>query len=96
MLIDTHTHLDDARYEPDREAMIARAREAGVDTMITIGCDLATSRSAELLDLPDRGVIAPGRLADLLVVEGDPTQDLSALSKVRMVVKSGEVVFAGR
>ena len=29
MLIDTHTHLDDARYESDREAMIARAREAG-------------------------------------------------------------------
>ncbi len=49
MLIDTHTHLDDARYAPDREAMIARAREAGVDTMITIGCDLATSRSAVAL-----------------------------------------------
>jgi TatD DNase family protein len=49
MLIDTHTHLDDARYEPDREAMIARAREAGVESMITIGCDLATSRSAVAL-----------------------------------------------
>lgn len=49
MLIDTHTHLDDARYESDRDAMIARAREAGVDTMITIGCDLATSRSAVAL-----------------------------------------------
>ncbi|MGZ8422783.1 MAG: TatD family hydrolase [Nitrospira sp.] len=49
MLIDTHTHLDDARYESDREAMIARAREAGVETMITIGCDLATSRSAVAL-----------------------------------------------
>ncbi len=46
MLIDTHTHLDDARYESDREAMIARAREAGVDSMITIGCDLATSQAA--------------------------------------------------
>src|SRR5690349_4032223 len=52
MLIDTHTHLDDARYEPDREAMLARAREAGVDTMITIGCDLVTSRSA--VSLADR------------------------------------------
>jgi TatD DNase family protein len=49
MLIDTHTHLDDARYESDREAMIARAREAGVESMITIGCDLATSRSAVAL-----------------------------------------------
>ncbi|GAB1723653.1 MAG: YchF/TatD family DNA exonuclease [Nitrospira sp. CR1.1] len=49
MLIDTHTHLDDARYNSDRDAMIARAREAGVETMITIGCDLATSRSAVAL-----------------------------------------------
>lgn len=49
MLIDTHTHLDDARYEPDREAMIDRARAAGVETMITIGCDLATSRAAVAL-----------------------------------------------
>jgi len=46
MLIDTHTHLDDARYDADRDEMIARARDAGVETMITIGCDLATSRAA--------------------------------------------------
>ncbi|MGH8760813.1 MAG: TatD family hydrolase, partial [Burkholderiales bacterium] len=49
MLIDTHTHLDDARYDGDREAMITRARAAGVDTFITIGCDLATSRAAVAL-----------------------------------------------
>lgn len=46
MLVDTHTHLDDARYDPDREAMLTRALEAGVETMVTIGCDLATSRAA--------------------------------------------------
>lgn len=49
MLIDTHTHLDDARYETDREAMIARARAAGVEAMISVGCDLSTSRSAVVL-----------------------------------------------
>lgn len=49
MLIDTHTHLDDARYNDDREAVITRAREAGVEAFITIGCDLATSRSAVAL-----------------------------------------------
>ena len=49
MLFDTHTHLDDPRYDADREAVMARAREAGVDTFITIGCDLATSRSAVAL-----------------------------------------------
>lgn len=54
---------------------------------------LATSLSAERLELPDRGVIAPDKRADLLVVDGDPTQDLSALERVRMVVKAGEIVF---
>lgn len=49
MLIDTHTHLDDARYDQDRDAMIARAREAGVEAFVTIGCDLLTSRSAVAL-----------------------------------------------
>ena len=57
---------------------------------------LATSRSAELLGLDDRGVIEPGRLADLLVVEGDPTQDLSALERVRLVVKGGKLVRGAR
>ncbi|NOS81426.1 MAG: hydrolase TatD, partial [Nitrospira sp.] len=49
MLIDTHTHLDDARYNDDREVMIARAREAGVTTFVTIGCDLSTSQAAVAL-----------------------------------------------
>ena len=49
MLVDTHTHLDDARYHDDRDAVIARAREAGVDAFVTIGCDLSTSRAAVAL-----------------------------------------------
>lgn len=49
MLIDTHTHLDDARYDGDRDAMIERARGAGVGTLVTIGCDLVTSRAAVAL-----------------------------------------------
>lgn len=49
MLIDTHTHLDDARYNDDRDAVIIRAREAGVEAFVTIGCDLTTSRAAVAL-----------------------------------------------
>jgi len=49
MLIDTHTHLDDRRFDRDREGVVARAQEAGVHTFITIGCDLATSRAAVAL-----------------------------------------------
>lgn len=49
MLIDTHTHLDDARYHDDRETVIARAREAGVEAFVTIGCDLLSSQAAVAL-----------------------------------------------
>ncbi len=57
---------------------------------------LATSRSAELLELKDRGVIEPGRLADVVVVEGDPTKDLRALQRVKHVIKGGEIVYSAR
>jgi imidazolonepropionase-like amidohydrolase len=53
---------------------------------------LATSTSAELLGLKDRGVIASGRRADLVVLEGDPLIDLAALDRVRLVVAGGVVV----
>ncbi len=55
---------------------------------------LATSRSADLLGLKDLGTIAPGAIADLLVVEGDPTANLADLDRVRYVLRGGRVVFA--
>lgn len=55
---------------------------------------LATSTSARLLGLDDRGAIEPGKRADLLVVEGDPTKDLSALERVRHVVVDGVLLSA--
>jgi imidazolonepropionase-like amidohydrolase len=50
---------------------------------------MATSDSAAILGLADRGRLAPGLRADLLVVAGDPTVDLSALERVRAVFKAG-------
>ncbi len=41
MLIDSHCHLDDEQFEPDREAVIARARAAGVDMMLAVGAEPA-------------------------------------------------------
>lgn len=55
---------------------------------------LATSTSAAVLGLKDRGTLEPGKLADAVVVEGDPTTDLSALERVRYVFKSGALVLA--
>jgi TatD DNase family protein len=39
-LVDTHCHLEMDAFDPDREEVIRRARDAGVGTMITIGSDL--------------------------------------------------------
>jgi imidazolonepropionase-like amidohydrolase len=51
----------------------------------------ATSGNARIFRLTDRGAIRPGLLADLVAVEGDPTRDISAVRKVRLVMKGGEI-----
>ena len=51
-----------------------------------------TSLAAESLGLGDEiGTVAEGYAADLVVVDGDPTEDVRALGEVRLVVKDGRI-----
>ena len=53
----------------------------------------ATVNAADLLGVTDRGVIAPGKLADLIAVQGNPLQDVKVLERVAWVMKGGVTVY---
>jgi imidazolonepropionase-like amidohydrolase len=48
-----------------------------------------------VLGTPDRGTVEPGKLADVIVVNGNPLYDIIALSRVEVVVKDGVVHKGG-
>jgi imidazolonepropionase-like amidohydrolase len=50
-----------------------------------------TSLAAELLGRSDLGVLAPGKLADIVAMRGDPILDIRATTKVDFVMKDGVV-----
>jgi imidazolonepropionase-like amidohydrolase len=52
----------------------------------------ATSTAARVLKMESQiGSVTPGLLADLVAFEGDPTKDIAALRRVRLVMKNGVV-----
>jgi len=56
----------------------------------------ATWNAADLLGWSDRvGTVAAGHFADLVAVEGDPTQDVTLLERIPFVMKGGVVVKEG-
>jgi imidazolonepropionase-like amidohydrolase len=57
----------------------------------------ATLRAAELIRMERQvGSIEPGKFADIVAVEGDPLADIDALSRVRFVMKGGQVYKSPR
>ena len=72
------------------EELIVRIDEAGQDPMDAIVS--ATSRAARSLGLGEElGQVAPGFTADLVAVDGNPLEDVTALRRVRFVMRDGVV-----
>jgi len=93
MLIDTHVHLDDPRYDEDRDAVFQRAEEAGVGAFITIGCDLATSTSAVQLATQRPNVFATVGVHphEVRHIESHWYEELKRLATQSKVVAFGEI-----
>ena len=51
----------------------------------------ATKEGAKALGAKNLGTLEAGKIADVIIVDGDPLQDISALQKVKVVIKDGAV-----
>src|SRR5206468_1401464 len=101
----TEAHELGLKVTVDAETFyIQRAVEAGADTIEhplprseeTIQLMAATKINAEILDMDDRlGTLQPGKLADVLVVDGRPDENLDELAKVDVVIRDGYQVVEG-
>ncbi len=90
--IDTHAHLDFPDFAEDLPGVIERAAAAGIDRIISIGCDFASSRRAIALAERFPGVYAavgwhPGHSAD---APDDVRSELALLARHPKVVAIGE------
>ena len=54
MLFDTHTHIEAPAFDPDREAVIARARAAGVSRFVTVGAGGKFASAEAAIALADK------------------------------------------
>ncbi len=52
-----------------------------------------TSNAAEMLGQSAIGAIEGGRFADIIAVEGDPLEDLTALQRVRLIMQNGKLIY---
>ena len=64
--------------------------EAGLDALLAVKA--ATGEAADLLGVPDRGVLRQGAASDVLVADGDVAADVAALQRVVAVFQDGRQV----
>ncbi len=94
MLFDTHAHLDQDDFDPDRDAVIERARQAGVESIVTIGITAASSRASVELAGRYPGVwaavgIQPNHTSEAAAEDWDAIVALAARERVVALGETG-------
>ncbi|MDZ7266482.1 MAG: TatD family hydrolase [candidate division KSB1 bacterium] len=92
-LIDTHAHLQLEQFDADREAVIARAQQAGVETIIVVSTDLASSRQSLALAEKHAGLFAAVGFHpnDCGAAGDDDFVEIARLAQHPKVVAIGEI-----
>ncbi|MEK6683378.1 MAG: TatD family hydrolase [Nitrospirota bacterium] len=93
MLIDSHAHLYDPVFDADRDEVLSRARDAGVEAIISIGCDLETSRRA--VESADRSEMIYATIGvhphEVKHINDATLAEIETLAAHRKVVGYGEI-----
>jgi TatD DNase family protein len=104
MLVDSHAHLDSDRYAEDREAMLVRAYQAGVETILAVGIGEGPDTMHGALDLSRayryRADVASPDMPRIVVSVGIHPHEASltdegALKKLDSLAAEPEVVAIG-
>ncbi|MBE7022014.1 MAG: TatD family deoxyribonuclease [Ruminococcaceae bacterium] len=93
MLFDTHTHLDDERFNEDRDQVIEKVYASGVTLAVNIGADMASSKESVALSEKYDFIYAavgvhPHEVETLTEADMETLKQLAALEKV---VAIGEI-----
>jgi TatD DNase family protein len=93
-LCDTHAHLQDPQFEADREAVLARAEQAGVCAVVCVGYDLDSSRRAVELAASYPALYAavgihPNSAGQATTADWDQVRQLAGRPKVVAIGETG-------
>lgn len=93
MLFDSHAHIDDSRFDQDRDQIIERAKESGLSYILNPGADLATSVKA--VNLAEKYSMVYGAVGvhphDVKDMDEDTIEVLRSLCSKEKVVAVGEI-----
>lgn len=92
-LVDSHAHIDLPQFDGDREAVLRRAAEVGVEWIVDVGADLASSRRAVELAACEPAVWAAVGIHphDAATLNPVTLAELRALARRPGVVAIGEI-----
>ena len=93
MLFDSHTHLDDSKFDGDREEIIEKIKDSGVAAVVNIGCNIPTSEnSIKLAEEYDFIYATVGfHPCDTGSMTEDDLQKIKELAAHKKVVAIGEI-----